>query len=451
MNNQYGGNIIASGGFGCIFKPALKCKSSLSRETNKITKLMTIKNATDEYKEIQKCKNILQKIPNYESYFLLNDFTLCEPDKLTKEDLDNYKQCKALNKKNITFKNINNSLDQILALNMPYGGIDVEHFIQNYFVPSNIIYLNNSLIHLLVNGIIPMNNLNVYHCDVKDSNVLIQFNKQGVNSRLIDWGLSFIHTNNNAIPKKLYRRPFQYNVPFSSILFNKLFTQKYNDFLQIYSNPTHFQIREFIVNYIIIWNDIRGAGHLSAIHDIIKKLTLNELVSIEKNKTKEHFIEYSFTYYYIVEYLSAILVKYTKNGKLDIMTYFNTVFIKNIDIWGFVMIYIILYEYLYKSFNTLNEYQMQFINQIKYIIIHFLYETPVEPINISSLENELTKLNSIIEQFDNNKPAKKLKYFMELNQNNKSIGGLKVSKHLRKSKTNKTNKTNKTKKIRRKI
>ena len=53
---QNGGKVIASGGFGCIFKPALKCENDANNtETynNKITKLMTIKNANEEYKQIQ--------------------------------------------------------------------------------------------------------------------------------------------------------------------------------------------------------------------------------------------------------------------------------------------------------------------------------------------------------------------------------------------------------------
>lgn len=443
INKQTGGNVIASGGFGCIFNPALKCQNSTQRDTNKITKLMTVKNASDEYNQIQKFKNKLQNIPNYDHFFLLNDFTLCKPDKLTKEDLNNYnKKCKALNKKDITTKNINNSLDKILALNMPYGGIDLEHFTINYFVPTKLIEINNSLINLLVNGIIPMNKLNIYHCDIKDSNILVQFSNQGLNTRLIDWGLSFIHTNKHNIPKKIYRRPFQFNVPFSSILFNKVFTEKYNDFLKLYTIPTYFQIREFIINYIFIWNDIRGAGHLSAINDIVKEFTIKEIVSIEKNKIKQHVIEYNFTYYYIIEYLSTILKKYTQNGKLNIMDYFNTIFIKNIDIWGFTMTYIVLYEYLYKSFNKLNQYQMLFIDKIKYIIIHFLYESPIEPINTSSLAEELTKLNSIINNFNINENPKKIHY---LNQINKINGGSNKNKKKTKRSKNKTNK--KTKKI----
>ena len=447
-----GGKIIASGGFGCIFKPALKCEDSDLRETNKISKLMTAKHANDEYNQIQKFNSVLNRIPNYENYFLVDDFTLCKPEQLTTEDLSNYtKKCKALKKKDITKKNINQSLDKILALNMPYGGIDIEDFVKNYFVPnskftntnvntntnpntnsnSNIIRLNNSLIDLLINGILPMNKLNVFHCDIKDSNVLVKPTDTKLNTRLIDWGLSLIHNLNEGIPRKLYRRPFQYNVPFSSVLFNKEFLRIYYDFLKINVNPDYFQIREFVVNYIFVWNEIRGAGHLSAINDIVKKLTIKDLVAVKHNKIKSHLVEYDFTYYYIIEYLSQILKKYTQNGKFDMVTYFNTIFLKNIDIWGFVMIYISLYEYLYNSFETLNEYQMQFIDKIKYIIIHFLYESPIEEINVSSLANELTKLNSLIEKFNIDEPSKKIEYFNSFKNENES-GGKTINKTRRK-------------------
>ena len=64
-----------------------------------------------------------------------------------------------------------------------------------------------------------MNKLNVYHCDIKDANVLVQINETMLKTRLIDWGLSFLYNKkHNGIPRKLYRRPFQFNVPFSSIL-----------------------------------------------------------------------------------------------------------------------------------------------------------------------------------------------------------------------------------------
>jgi hypothetical protein len=444
--NQKGGKVIASGGFGCIFYPSLKCEKQDVTDNNKISKLMTTKHAEDEYKQINKYNNILKVIPNYENYFLLNDFVLCKPNQLTKEDLNGYKkQCKPLNKKGITYQNINKSLDKVMTINMPNGGINVKQFIRSYFVSSNIIKLNNTLIDLLVNGIVPMNKLHVYHCDIKEANVLVQINETTLITRLIDWGLSVTTTNSEKIPLKLYRRPFQFNVPFSSIFFNKEFMKLYNNFLELNLNPTYFQIREFVINYIFIWNDIRGPGHLSTINNIIEKLTIKDLTSIKKTKVKQHFIEYDFTYYYIIEYLSKILEKYTDNGSLDIMSYFENVFIKNIDIWGFTMIYIVLYEYLYNTFDDLNEYQMEFITKIKYIIIHFLYENPLEPINVSSLVNELTKLNTIIEKFNINNSSKKLEYniggFSKLTKSKKNT----KTKNKTKTKTNKVyqKKTNK--------
>jgi hypothetical protein len=396
-----GGKVINSGGFGCIFSPALKCENDetdYSSYGKDISKLMTTKYATEEFNQIQTFKTVLQTIPNYDNYFLLKDITLCRPAKLTKYDLKHYKKCKALKKKGIHSRNINHLLDNLLVINMPNGGIDIEDFVQSYFIPANIVRLNNSLIRLLVYGIVPMNNLNVYHCDIKDGNILVKSTEIDLETRLIDWGLSFIQTSKKGVPKNLYRRPFQYNVPFSSVLFNKEFSSKYTLFLQANPSPAYFQIREFVINYIFDWNKIRGPGHLSAINDIIRKLTKNNLMTIKKRKVKEHFIEYEFTYYYIVEYLSKILEEYTKDGRLSIMDYFNNVFLKNIDIWGFTMSYIVLYEYIYDSFEIYNDVQLMFLNKIKFIITHFLYENPLIPIDVSLLTLELTSLNPILEK-----------------------------------------------------
>ena len=412
---QKGGEVVAYGGYGCIFEPALKCEN-VPDLPGQISKLMTVKHAEDEFAKIEHFKNILQKIPNYQDYFLLKDITLCKPRPLTAEDLKNYeKKCKPLNKKGIKEDKINGSLDKVLAINMPNGGADVEKIINSAPLGPHTITLNNALIQLLVHGIVPMNKLHVYHGDIKDSNILAQVTDGRIFTRIIDWGLSFVHrgtveTKTKDIPRKIYRRPFQFNVPFSSVLFNKEFTQQYADFLALHANPAYYQIREFIFNYIFYWVDVRGIGHLETINTIVTELTMDEFVEINDAKIKDAIVEYSFTYYYIVEYLAKILHKYTHNGKLDIMSYFNTIFLKNFDIWGFVSVYIIFYENLYKNFNNLNEYQIQFLAQIKYIIIHFLYEMPIDPIPVDDVVAELTKLNELIAKFHIPHPSKKLGY-----------------------------------------
>ena len=85
--NNKGGKVLASGGYGCVFNPALKCEGASKRESNKISKLMTDKHATQEYEEINKIKDKLYLIRNYEDYFLIYDSTLCRPAKLTASDL----------------------------------------------------------------------------------------------------------------------------------------------------------------------------------------------------------------------------------------------------------------------------------------------------------------------------------------------------------------------------
>jgi hypothetical protein len=465
-NKKVGGKALTSGGFGCLFKPALKCKNTLNYdvlEQKMVTKLMTKKHAKDEYKQINDFKSILDHIPNYKNYFLVDGFSICEPAELTTDDLEDFDDnCSALNKKKFTAKNINQNLDKILALNMPDGGIDVDDFVFEISNKSEISTtyseLNTSLIDLLVNGIDPMNQANLYHCDVKGSNILVSQEKEKEKgetmvSRMIDWGLSVYRKNTNSqdIPDKLNRRPFQFNVPFSVILFNKKFIEKYDIFLKRHKHVDFYAIREFVINYIFFWNNIRGAGHLKTINSIVKRLTYDELPAIENKKIKNHVIEYDFTYYYIVEYISKILFKYTVNGKLNLLEYFNNVFLKNIDVWGLTMIYMVFLDHLYEMYDddTLNVYHMQFIDKIKYIIIHFLFENPTEIIDINKLAVDLQSLNNLIANFDTlsvkEKKEEKVNYLLSLTKigadDIKEIGGnIKSSK--KQIRTNKNRENN---------
>ena len=445
-----GGKALTSGGFGCLFRPVLKCKNTLNYDKlqgpnqgpKMVTKLMTKKHAKDEYKQISEFKSILDHIPNYQNYFLVDGFSICEPAELSEDDLEDFDDnCSALKKKHFKEGNINQNLDKILALNMPDGGIDVDDYILNVANKSGIVEvysdLNTTLVDLLVNGIDPMNRANLYHCDVKGSNILVsKADGPDTIARLIDWGLSINKTTSikNTVPDKLERRPFQFNVPFSVILFNKKFIEKYDRFLKRHKTVDYFAIREFVINYIFYWNKIRGAGHLKTINAIMKRLTYDELPAIENRKIKNHVIEYDFTYYYIVEYISKILLKYTVNSKLNLLDYFNNVFLKNIDVWGLTMIYMIFLDHLYEIYDNdeqLNIYHMQFIDKIKYIIIHFLFENPTEVIDINKLASELQPLNDLIAKFDTarikEEKEEKVNYLLSLTKiaadDIKEIGG----------------------------
>ena len=111
-----GGKVIASGGYGCVFSPALKCNNK-KRKKGMISKLMIKKYALEEYNEINKIKEKLDNIPNYLDFFLIGNFSICHPEKLSTKDLQKFEKCTALPKKNITKKNINKIFANLNLLN----------------------------------------------------------------------------------------------------------------------------------------------------------------------------------------------------------------------------------------------------------------------------------------------------------------------------------------------
>jgi serine/threonine protein kinase len=396
-----GGKVLSSGGFGCIFQPALKCKSEKDRISNNVSKLMKKKYAIKEYEEITKYLPELKEIPNYKNYFLVDGFALCDPEVLDGEDLENFdKKCNALTKHGYNRENVNKNLRKLKILSMPYGGVDIEEYIEktqlNY---RKMRELNQSLQLLLRNGILPMNRKGIFHSDIKDSNVLIEDTPDALLARLIDWGLSTSFTTEKDIPAILSNRPFQFNVPFSNVLFNRLFTKMYEDFLKRNPNPDYISVRSFAINYTIAWIDERGPGHLRTLNGLFRDMFESTLKNIDQSY-KDDIIEYNYTFYFIFEYLSQILFKFTRNSKFYIMEYFVEVFIKNIDIWGFVMIYLPILEYLYKNYTKLNKDEIDILNCIKSMILLVL-QNGAEPINVGSINNTLNQLDGLFEKAAN--------------------------------------------------
>ena len=403
MINHYnvGGSALASGGFGCVFSPSLKCKGK-KREKNKISKLMIEKYAYKEYNEIKLIRSKLKTIKNYENYFLVNDIQLCKPSKLTKKDLKNYnKKCSALPKNNITKKNINDSLNKLMTLNMPNGGIPVDDYIYKTASFHDLYQINNSLIDLLQNGIIKMNNKNIYHCDIKDANVLVKSNEKQLQTRLIDWGLSteYVPFKNNPFPKTWRNRPLQFNVPFSIIIFTDCFIEKYTKYIQKGGLLTKESLKPFILDYIYFWIRKRGAGHYKFINEIMYILFNNDLKNMSDD-VKKQIIENDFTLSYITNYIIEILINFTylkKDGSLSIRNYLDTVFINIVDIYGFIVTYFSILEILHNNYKNLNTVQKEIFNSLKSIFINYLYTPRIEPININNLINDLQNLNLLFE------------------------------------------------------
>jgi serine/threonine protein kinase len=396
-----GGKVIASGGFGCVFSPALKCEGKTEREPNKVSKLMTEKHALQEYEEINNIKKKLENIPDYTDFFLLSDISICRPAKLTNEDLKRFSQnCSALPKNNITRKNVNKSLDKIMALNIPNGGVAVERYLYTNDTFRQIFDLHISLVKLLKKGIIPMNKKNIYHCDIKESNVLVDTRTSELKSRLIDWGLSteYIPFKDQKFPSTWRNRPFQFNVPFSVVIFSDFFIEKYTKYLNDGGSPKETQLKPFVLDYINFWLKERGAGHYKYINEMMFTLFSHTLTTIpEKDKPK--IIETQFTMPYIVDYIVEVLVHFTSfksDGSLNLRDYLDNVFIKIVDIWGFITIYYPIIQALSYNYKNLNDVELKTFNQLQFIIVEYLYKPRYEPIDMNKLFSDLKNLGNLL-------------------------------------------------------
>ena len=385
-----GGKTIASGGFGCVFRPSLKCKSANAKEPRKISKLMTTKHALDEYNEVLLLKNILNKIPNYNDYFIIDGFTICEPDKLSISDLNDFKKCTALPKDNITSDNINQSLDKLLLVNIPDGGEALDDYIYKHSNYHEIVEINKSMVQLFLHGIIPMNKANVYHSDIKDSNVLISRNSKGLNAKLIDWGLTVIYhpTKQDALPRNWKNRPFQFNSPFSNILFSDAFEEKYNAFLKYSSGKmTRAKLTPFILNYILEHNE-RRPGHFKLITHIFFMFYEKEHPQ-EKNNIK--FFEEMYVLPCITNYIVKILLTFKP------MDYLYKVFVKNVDVWGILMTYYPIMEIIYDNYKTSSLTDIKIFNFIKSMYLNVLYKNGDKVIPVSKVVMQMNKITRLFQ------------------------------------------------------
>jgi len=396
-NTNTGGNLLASGGYGCVFSPALRCEKETKSTPNKISKLMTEKHAISEYDEIVSIKEKLQHIKDYRDYFLIYDATLCKPAPLSQKDLSNYtEKCRALPKDNITKSNINKNLDKLLSLNIPNGGLAVDDYLYNNGSFEKMYRVHESLIKLLKKGVIPMNNRKVFHSDIKDSNVLVD---TGVKTRLIDWGLAVEYTpfKDHTFPISWKNRPFQFNVPFSVVLFSDSFVEKYTKFLEEGGKPTKTELQPFIIEFVSSWMSERGAGHYKFINEIMFELFSHSITSIPYEK-KPQVVETQITMIFIINYLVNVLVHFTKFGnnvKKNLRDYLDNVFIKIVDLWGFISVYFSFVEILFNNYSKLSEKEIAIFNKLKYIFVEYLYNPRHQPINVNALYSDFKDLGNL--------------------------------------------------------
>ena len=303
---------------------------------------------------------------------------------------------------------------------MPHGGEDLGDYMERNQSPSDLATMNDAMIDLLQNGILPMNQLGVYHLDIKESNILItQGTGAGARTkvRLIDWGLSCTYNGSEKeqIPDTILMRSFQYNVPMSIAVLTKQFKQEYVAFLETTPSPDFDTVAEFVSEYIIKWFEERGTNHFTIVHEILQGIFKHKMKS--KNKSEEekdressfHYLndvlidysglnsddKYILSHDVLVEYLTEILMQYTRNGEYHVKQYFDEIFIKNVDIWGFIMSYSVILEAYYANYSELNKEEHLVYDKLRSIFARHLFVSSLLVIDIEELVSDLTALSKL--------------------------------------------------------
>jgi len=397
-----GGKAIGAGGFGCVFYPALKCENTKKRSKNKISKLLDIEHANQEYEEIILITYFLKNIPNYSHFFLIDDVELCKPHNITSKDLIGVNEkcndiIESITKSKESSSNVNKAetlnkeLYKYKIINMKYGGITIGQYVDKYIISDTTITLLKSLSNLLLNGIIPMNKLEIYHGDIKESNVLVNVTETELKPRLIDWGLTIVYDVPRMFPITWLNRPLQFNLPFSNIMFSTIFVQDLKKFMNEKPiNKSLVNCEEFMKNYLekIIKEK---PGHYLYIQYIF-------YIIFDSKSEYENII---------INYIASILFLYLADTQKIyitwLMDYLITIYKHNLDIWGFVMIYLpfleMVHPLIYKYSEQLTPYMLSCVKEIrdqfKYIFVTHLYNTSTTQINVNTLLDDLYQINEL--------------------------------------------------------
>lgn len=383
--NHVGGLPIAAGGFGCVFDPALKCKTespSKPYDPSKVSKLMIKHNAKDELAELMKFAPILKQIPNSEKYFIL-DVTSCTPGIPSSADLKHF-DLKCRNFKNkpefreATMKK-QSTLNKLVILNMTNGGVDLDSYIARKPINSDKLFnLVFGIKDIINNAVIPMNNRGLFHMDLKPANIVIDRNNQ---MRIIDWGLSDIVTNTKHL-STLLNKPLQYNNPYTMIVCTPQFFASYNTFVALGNSSKN--VFDFVTKYYDYWMQHRGIGHREYLKLLLQSIYNKPISNANLREIVSTSIGVSLR-----EHTNFKTRTFDKNSFLQIIYH-------NIDIWGAMVSFSnLFFKRSQDNIELPAADKNKFLDMMKHIIDKHLYFN-FKKIDVNLLNSELDDVLSLL-------------------------------------------------------
>ena len=417
--SQTGGEAIASGGYGCVFSPAIKCQGDVVKvrdvdQPAGVSKLVEKSDLKDEIQVALEMYKTVKVIPNYSNYFLF-PISHCSPGPVRLDDLIGFDaKCRKFSSSSVynpvrvgpdTYQFPNDTR----IINAPHGGEELQALIRaNRNNSAYVAFTLASLAELLVKAVGPMNALGVFHNDMKGENLMV--GRDG-HLRIIDWGLGG-KASGSAIPSFVKGRPFQFNLPFSILLFDGAFPKNQCN------APLIETVSSFVTSTMGIplcfdtrteGSDLEGPSHYKyVVGSFVPALfECGSGAGANLASTKDLVARQTFTYVFL-DYLLTIAKKFTKGSKLDLARYFHDVYKRNADVWGLVTTVITFLKPISNQSNTLFGADS---DRIRELVVKYLFSSTyaAQPIPIRELAGDMMNIaSSIVKRLGKTKVARAL-------------------------------------------
>ena len=358
-------NVIGEGSYGCVHKPALKCKNKeYDPDPNIVSKLLTKKNANDELKEFK----LIKKADNKE------DFYLGQPDSC---ELDRgVKNKTAIDSCNRFDSNKINDYKLLLLKN---GGSDLSGIEDKYkSMPKNRhstrkmegFWLDMS--RILYGSMLLMDKKIVHH-DLKQQNIV--YNEETGRVNFIDFGLmTTMLKMKNAATKNKYPFGTHWSFPAEVILYDK---RAFNTLCNTEGNPKH----KHTINLFQDYNKYAFNNVHYYMHDEKRETKLQlalrhgkgflEMCKILKKEDYDCFLKKSMETldnFGIGFSLLSMLIRTQKfiDKELanDLSVLFNSMVNSNIFLRPSPTEIVTKYEQILQSHGLLDKYNMRFENHL---------------------------------------------------------------------------------------
>jgi len=182
---KVGGKMLAKGSFGCVYKPALKCKGAKKRKKGFLTKITTLENAQNEVIEQKMFDNLDPKF-----YYHLKIGDECVPEEPSVSEDNKLKKC-ILHGDDLSLIYNKNRLQQDYRLiHIEDGGVGLDDYLKKTTVLNNIKRCEMMLYDFtrLIYGLNEMTKEDIGHFDIKTANIVYKEETNRFN--YIDFGFS---------------------------------------------------------------------------------------------------------------------------------------------------------------------------------------------------------------------------------------------------------------------